>query len=139
MLKAKIWRIMLLGFVCINYISIPYSNANTLQQQELVMPKATIIEMVIYTTKDGVDVEQHRQKAAAVAELLAKMPGFVSRNFSKSTDGKWVDLVYWENMQFAKTAAAKFMDIAETQSFIADINEDDMQFLHTEILSSIAP
>jgi hypothetical protein len=115
------------------------SIASSKSNKELILNKANIVEMVIYTTKDVVDQSQHVKKAEAVGSILAKMDGFVGRHFTQSTDGKWVDLVYWESLDAAKRAADMFMTLPETQSFIEDINESDMQFFHTSVLSTITP
>lgn len=111
--------------------------ANNEQHKELKMSTGEIIEIVIYSTKGGVNPTEHLMKSNAIGQVLAKMDGFVKRDFTQDLEGKWVDLVYWRDLDSAQHAASIFPTLPEALSFIDDINDSDMQMLHTSILSTI--
>jgi hypothetical protein len=97
---------------------------------------AGVVEIVIYKIKKGVNEDEHITRAIEVAKSLSKLDGFVGRNFTKDSEGKWVDLVYWKDMTSAKNAASVFPTLPECQEFLADINEDDIQYIHTSVLKT---
>ena len=105
------------------------------KDKEVNMDKATVIETVIYQTTPGVSGSEHIKKAAAISPILAKLPGFVSRQFSKTADGKWIDIIYWKNLTSAEKAAEEVKSIPECQVFFADMDEKTMQFMHSTIVS----
>lgn len=107
------------------------------QPRESKLNRADIIEIVIYTTKPGVSPSEHLKKAMKAGQVLATLDGFIARHFTRDSEGKWVDLVYWRDMESAKKAAEIFPTVPECLDFIDDINESDMQFMHTSILSAI--
>lgn len=98
------------------------------------MNQPGVIEIVIYQTKANIDDTTHIKKASAVTPILANFTGFISRQFGKNTDGKWVDLVYWNNLSSAKKAADEAKAIPEFQEFFDDIDDQKMEFMHSTIL-----
>jgi len=104
-------------------------------KESFTMNKAHIVEVVVYQTKPGVNDAEHIKKALAISPVLAQFPGFVSRQFTKTTDGKWIDIVYWTDLSLAKKAAQDAQAIPICQVFFADMDMKTMQFMYSEILS----
>ena len=88
------------------------------------------IEVVIFKAKAGVSDEQLQTAALAVTPILREMPGFISREFGTSEDGKYIDVVHWKDLSSAKAAAEKVMDIPKCGEFFGLIDQDQMQFMH---------
>ncbi|MDP3705149.1 MAG: hypothetical protein Q8R24_04475 [Legionellaceae bacterium] len=105
--------------------------------KELTLKTTGVIEMVVYTTKDGVSQSEHLKRSEKAGHALAEMDGFVGRHFTRGADGKWIDLVYWRDLEAAQRAADVFVTLPESQGFMADMNDSDMQFIHTSVLSTI--
>lgn len=100
------------------------------------MDQATVIETVIYQTNPGVNDKEHLKKAVAISPILEKFPGFISRQFSKTADGKWIDIIYWRDLSSAQQAAEEVKTIPECQVFFAEMDEKTMRFMHSKILST---
>lgn len=88
------------------------------------------IEVVIFKVKAGVPDEQLRTAALAVTAILKEIPGFISREFGTSEDGKYIDVVHWKYLPSAKAAAEKVMGIPKCGEFFGLIDQDQMQFMH---------
>jgi hypothetical protein len=105
------------------------------EKKPLPLNQATVIEVVIYQTKPGVKDAEHLKNAASITPILANFNGFIARQFSKTTDGKWIDLVYWKDLSSAEKAAETIAHIPACQTFLADIDSQKMEFMHSTILN----
>ncbi|MEX0730989.1 MAG: hypothetical protein WED00_11435 [Aquisalimonadaceae bacterium] len=86
------------------------------------------IEVTIFRGIDGV-TENHMQAASRnVTPLLAEMPGFISRQFGASEDGKYIDIVQWADLESAKAAAEKVKGIPICDAYFGLIDRDSMDF-----------
>lgn len=88
------------------------------------------IEVVVFKTKAGVSDSQLQTAALAVTPILKEMPGFISREFGASEDGKYIDVVHWKDLPSAKAAAEKVMSIPKCGEFFGLIDQNQMQFMH---------
>ena len=88
------------------------------------------IEVVVFKAKAGVSDGQLQAAALAVTPILKKMPGFISREFAVSEDGKYIDVVHWKDLSSAKAAAENVMSIPVCGEFFGLIDQNEMQFMH---------
>ena len=88
------------------------------------------IEVVIFKAKAGVSDSKLQSSALAVTPILREMPGFISREFGASEDGKYIDVVHWKDLPSAKAAAEKVMSVPKCDEFIGLIDQNQMQFMH---------
>ncbi len=88
------------------------------------------IEVVIFKAKAGVSDGQLQTAALAVTPILKEMPGFISRDFGASEDGKYIDVVHWKDLPSAKAVAEKVMSIPKCGEFFGLIDQNQMQFMH---------
>ena len=88
------------------------------------------IEVVVFKAKAGVSDSQLQTAALAVTPILKEMPGFISREFGASEDGKYIDVVHWKDLPSAKAAAEKVMSIPKCGEFFGLIDQNQMQFMH---------
>jgi hypothetical protein len=92
------------------------------------MPQA--IEVVLFSGKPGVSVEQMMSVAQRVQPRIAELPGFVSRSVGHAADGRFVDIVHWQDMACAKDAAQAVMECPTCAEFFALIDERQLLMLH---------
>ena len=90
----------------------------------------TAIEVVIFKAKAGVLDNQLQTAAVAITAILNNMPGFISREFGAAADGRYIDIVHWDDLASAQAAAEKVMDIPACGEFFGLIDQDHMQFMH---------
>lgn len=98
------------------------------------MKQARVVEVVIYQTKMGIKDQEHLKKSESISHVLSKFNGFVARQFSRTADGKYIDLVYWTDLSSAEKAANIVKTIPQCQMFFADIESKSIEFMHSNIL-----
>ncbi len=120
----------ILFFIAVSFFDCGYSYQN----KENSIDKKSVTEIVIYSTKAEVQRIDHLKNAKAISIFLAKQNGFISRRFSQAPDGKWMDIIYWKNLDSAEKAAEAVKDIPECERFFLDIDQKYMEFMYTETL-----
>lgn len=89
-----------------------------------------VIELVTFSVNKGVTDAQIKLAAKNVTPSLKKLSGFKSRSFVHDQNGKWVDIVYWENIKSALSASESMMKNEMALSFFSLINQKDMNMMH---------
>jgi hypothetical protein len=90
------------------------------------------IEVVLFRGKPGIDAGQMAAAAQQAEPAMARLPGFVSRSFGHAPDGRYVDIVHWQDMAAAQAAAEAVMQCGECAAFFSLIDEREVQMLHFE-------
>jgi hypothetical protein len=90
----------------------------------------TTIEMVSYKLKAGVSLEQLKSTHHGVNDFCMAQPGFLYRSISQDDDHTWYDIVYWQDMDCAKTAGDAFMQSSAGQALVSLIDSDTMLMRH---------
>jgi hypothetical protein len=70
--------------------------------------QGSIVEVVRFKLKSGVNDEAFLQSLAATTAFLSGRKGFVNRRLLQGEDGGWLDLVEWATLDDAQAAAAAF-------------------------------
>lgn len=68
------------------------------------------IELVRFRLQAGKTSADWLKANEKINDWIKVQPGFRFRSLSETDDGEWIDMVYWENLESAKTAGAKFGD-----------------------------
>jgi len=90
------------------------------------------VELVVFETLDTHSEQEVLEAAQNLHSFLAEQPGFISRSLSRSADGKWVDVVFWESLAQAQAASEKAMKSPICQPFFEVIEQESMLFMHSE-------
>ena len=98
------------------------------------MGNATVIEMVLFKTSEDIKTEEAQKELTRLNHFLAKQAGFISRKTSFSDDGQFLDLVYWTDLNAAKTASDKAMQDPEALKIFSIIERETMLFKHFKSL-----
>jgi hypothetical protein len=69
--------------------------------------KAKIVEIIRFKAKEGVNSEEFQMGMVKFNDFLVKQEGFISRKISLATNGQYLDLAYWTDLDVAKTAFEK--------------------------------
>lgn len=79
-----------------------------------------VIEVVIFHSNSGVSPNQMLKSAEAITPTLKSMPGFISRTIGhgKKSD-EWIDVVRWQSMEEALTAAKKIENDPKARKFMS--------------------
>lgn len=87
------------------------------------------LEKVTFRTNAGTDETAFLAAAAQVTTWAAAQPGFQYRTLVKEDDA-WIDLVFWDNEDAAKSAGQAFMAAEETKSFASMIDMASVTMTH---------
>jgi len=68
----------------------------------------TVIELVTYKLKQGVDKSELNDSHPKVNDFLKTQQGFLYRSLSEDKNGLLHDIVYWQDMNCAELAAKAF-------------------------------
>jgi hypothetical protein len=99
------------------------------------MNKATILEIVLFRTKEGVNSEEFKTEMKKFNDFLVKQKGFISRNISIADDGQYCDMVYWTDLDAAKTAFDKANEAPGFEKLLSMMNLEAEFFKYFEIFS----
>jgi len=90
----------------------------------------TALEVVAGTLNADISVEKHRQADKAVANLIARQPGFISRETGIGKNGDWFVIVHWATLKDAENAGAVFMKSSEGQASMTMSDPKSILFKH---------
>ena len=89
-----------------------------------------VLELVAVKFKAGVNAADHDQAGKAVAAMIAKQAGFISRETVSGPNGEWFAIVHWATTKDAENAAAIFMKSPEGQASMAQADPNSVLFKH---------
>lgn len=96
---------------------------------------AKAIELVIFKPKPGLSKQEVKSSMVPLTKILTSHKGFVSRTLAATENNLWMDLVLWETMADAKTAAKNIMKQEEALQAFQVIDENEMKMYHFEPVS----
>jgi hypothetical protein len=92
-----------------------------------------VAEIAVFKTKAGVTREQLLATVDAVSEWARNQPGFISRDLTYSAqDDNWIDVIWWEDLEAANTAAELAMTSESCAPMFGVIDLERIQMLHGE-------
>lgn len=103
----------------------------------LMKSNITVVEMVLFKLQDGVGSEQGQQTLQKLNNFLKQQKGFVARKTAEAEDGYFLDIVYWTDLDSAKSASEKAMQDPEAAPVFSIIAEESMTFKHFRIFNSV--
>jgi len=90
------------------------------------------IEVVNLRPKTNVKTSEFEAAASAMTDVLSGMEGFIARNVGRRSDGNYIDVVRWKDLQCAQKAADEVMKRPECQAFFELIDEETLTMTHYE-------
>lgn len=95
------------------------------------------LELVSFTLKPDTDESQLNDLQPELNAFIKQQPGFHYRSLIKDTDGKYLDIVYWESEELAKAAAFKFLAQPWAKKMMSLIEETSIKMRHVQSLSEV--
>ncbi len=97
-------------------------------------PAPQIAEVVTFRLNDGVSDADYLALNEASKDHISALPGFVSRQLSKSDDGVWTDYTLWASAEAAQAHMESFMSQDFAPALVGAINAETMRMRHQKIL-----
>jgi hypothetical protein len=92
-----------------------------------------VLELVVFKLDEGVSRAEFLATNDAVSAWISRQPGFVSRDLSYDADGdRWVDVLWWETMEAARTAAELAMTSEACAPMFSLIDMESTLMVHAE-------
>ena len=126
MKKVIIGLIVLIAFSC---------NQSYTKKSE--MEQVKIIELVLWKSVEGISTEDAKKSITKLNNFVGKQHGFLGRKTALAEDGKFLDIVYWTDLNAAKVASERAMRNEDLIPIFNNIDQKEMVFQHFEIFNSI--
>jgi hypothetical protein len=98
-----------------------------------------VLELVVFKLSEGVSSEQLLGTVDAVSNWAGEQPGFVSRELAHDPEGdRWIDVVWWETMEDAQTAAEVAMSSESCAPMFALIDLESTLMIHGDLAAAPA-
>lgn len=99
-----------------------------------------VIESVTFSLAENVSDEEFLAAAGESNDFLVGCEGFAGRRLAKKVDSSlWLDIVFWESMDAALAAAARFNQSPHTRRFNAALKKGSVTLSHFTIKASSPP
>lgn len=86
-----------------------------------------VIEIATFKLKQGVTADEFRPLDKAVeSQLVAKQPGFISRESAAGDNGEWLVVVHWRSVEDAEASMASFSGAPAAEQFMSKIDANTM-------------
>lgn len=96
--------------------------------------KVEVLELVLFKTKPQFTKDAIIKAGKSINSVLEKFDGFISRKLALTEDGEWMDLVYWTDLQKAKSASKAILNNEIAKEYFKMIDESTMQFMHLNVV-----
>ncbi|TBR42762.1 hypothetical protein CBF23_006175 [Marinomonas agarivorans] len=98
------------------------------------MNKNNVVEQVEYRLDKAISEADFIALNKKVSEWAMQQAGFLYRSLTKSSDGKWIDIVYWEDMNTAQKAADAFPSSTDCQKVMPYIIKETVVMRHLDVV-----
>lgn len=93
--------------------------------------KHIVVEVAMFKLNEGVTDYAFITEAEKVQEsFLKNQKGYLDRELLKGEDGQWFDILHWQSMDEAQSAAQVMMQEPACQQFIKMIDPKSIQMFH---------
>jgi len=95
----------------------------------------TVIELVTYKLKSGVDKSALNDSHPKVNDFLKAQPGFLYRSLSEDKNGLLHDIVYWQDMNCAEQAGKAFEQSTACASLMSITDMESVTMQHMSAMT----
>lgn len=95
----------------------------------------SVIEVVTFRVKEGISSTKANQQLLDLGNVISSFPGYISRTLSKSENGEWIDVVYWQDLTSALNAAKSAEQNSDALEVFAIIDETSLRINHYQIIN----
>ncbi len=95
-------------------------------------------EIVTFSLAADISTEAFTTLSQATESFVRAQPGFLHRQLSLGTDGRWTDYVIWADAKAAQSASEAFMQAECAAALMAAIQPDSVTMRHETVLWRMA-
>lgn len=95
-----------------------------------------VIEIVTFKIRPESSIVSAKKALTTINDIVKLYPGFIKRITGSSKEGRYVDIVYWKNIELAKMAATEIMKDENAIAAFKVIEKETTQIDHFDIFNS---
>lgn len=99
----------------------------------------TTIEIARVKNKSDIQPEDFEKALQSLDDFIGRQAGFISRQLGVDEQGRWCDIVHWQDLQSAKKAADQVMQSESCLAVFAMMDETSLEMTHVELTHSMIP
>lgn len=92
-----------------------------------------VLEVVEFKLNKDVAKTDFLDAVDSSQAFVSSLDGFIDRHTAQTSDGLWVDVVKWQDMDAAQTAAKAFQTAEEIVPFVSLIDHGSIKMQHFAI------
>ncbi len=107
-------------------------NSNTKAEQNFMSMKSEpkVIEVVMFEANPGYSISDIEQALTSLNDVVKLYYGFIERTTASNGEGKYIDIVYWTDMDSAKNAAEDVMKNDKAAKAFEVVKPSSVQMYH---------
>ncbi len=94
------------------------------------MSNTHTLEAALFRLKEGTDEDAFLKATDATNVALKRYAGFIRREVLKADDGQWLDLIYWNSLEEALSAAEQILSDPSCHPFLEMLDMQSVTMLH---------
>lgn len=107
-------------------------NSITKAEQNFMSMKSEpkVIEVVMFEANPGYSISDIEQALTSLNDVVKLYYGFIERTTASNGEGKYIDIVYWTDMDSAKSAAEDVMKNDKAAKAFEVVKPSSVQMYH---------
>ncbi|MCK8520037.1 hypothetical protein M0D21_00545 [Aquimarina sp. D1M17] len=89
-----------------------------------------VIEVVMFEANPGYSISDIEQALTSLNDVVKLYYGFIERTTASNGEGKYIDIVYWTDMDSAKSAAEDVMKNDKAAKAFEVVKPSSVQMYH---------
>ncbi|GLX78314.1 hypothetical protein tinsulaeT_16540 [Thalassotalea insulae] len=95
-----------------------------------------VVEIVNFTLAKGYTKDDFLAANQPMDEFLREQKGMLYRSLCEKADGRFIDIVYWQDMAAAQQGQQAFRQSPQCQQMVQCIEKESVQLEHVNVLAS---
>ena len=96
-----------------------------------------IVEIIRYKLRKNAKTEDFLEAAEKIVLDLKNQPGLIDWQLCKEENENWLEILYWNTLEEAKTAAKKVLELDTLKAFVKFIDEPTTESTYFEAVKSL--
>ena len=96
-----------------------------------------IVETIQYRLREGIKKEDFLEAAKKMVPDLKKQPGLIDWQLCKEENGNWLEILHWNTLKEAKTAAKRVLELDSVKAFVKFIEKPTTESAYFEAVKSL--
>ncbi|MDH7446466.1 hypothetical protein [Aquimarina sp. 2201CG14-23] len=97
--------------------------------------KSYAIEVVIFEANPEYSKEEVKKALTSLNDIVKLYYGFIDRTTASNAEGKYVDIVYWTDIEAAKKAGEDIMKNPMAEAIFKVIKPESVQMHHMDVFN----